>query len=447
MPFGYKVTVRPQHERQAAIQAQAAASSRKDTSHIVYEGTPTQLTVIRVPLNLPVYRMENGRTQTQQLSYIAQNNLPATYFEAGEENESVQQIQHDILKIFVNEKTDSLTPISEELERTKQTEPLLITPSGVVVNGNRRLCAMRELYTERPAEFASFATVECAVLPPLTPEQVEDVEIRLQMTPETKLQYGWVDECLKIQRLLDKGRSEGAIADLMRQGVTALRKSLQAQKYAEIYLRDWRKKPKDYQQVHSGQQFFNDLVGRLKSKSGELLEANLRIAWILFDNRTVLGGRIYNFNQVVGDRAPEVLSSLAERLDVEEGTPAEDEEDAEDLDIDLGEDATAPSTPYGPLIKVLDDETRRVEVTDHLKAVCQTIIDAKQTIKLGSSALTAVREAHSRLVEVDLTGANPKTYAGIDRQLEEVIHTATELKARLQEYRAGTPAAEEEAAS
>jgi hypothetical protein len=103
MPFGYKVTVTPQHQRQAAIQAQAAASSRKDTSHIVYEGTPTELTVIRVPLDLPIYRMANGRTQTQQLSYIAQKKLSPTYFEAGEENESVQQVQHDVLKIFVNE--------------------------------------------------------------------------------------------------------------------------------------------------------------------------------------------------------------------------------------------------------------------------------------------------------------------------------------------------------
>ncbi len=182
MPFGYQVVVKPQHERQATIQAQVAVSTRKDTNHTVYEGVATVLPVIRIPLNLPIYRMANGRTQTQQLSYIANKGLPANYFESGEENDSVQQIQHEILKIFANEESDSLTPITKELERTKQTEPLLITPSGVVVNGNRRLCAMRELYTEKTADFPSFASVECAVLPPLTPEQVEDVEIRLQMT-------------------------------------------------------------------------------------------------------------------------------------------------------------------------------------------------------------------------------------------------------------------------
>jgi hypothetical protein len=57
--------------------------------------------------------------------------------------------QHGILSKLAREGGDTITPIITELERTKQTEPIFIIPSGVVVNGHRRLAAMRDLYTER----------------------------------------------------------------------------------------------------------------------------------------------------------------------------------------------------------------------------------------------------------------------------------------------------------
>lgn len=436
MTIGYKVTVKPQHERNEYIAAQQASPVGTYTSHDVYEGTPTPLPVVRLPLNLPIYRMANGRTQTQQLAYIAEKGLNEDYFSKGQENETAQQVQHDILRKFAREGTESITPIFEELGRTKQTESLLITPAGIIVNGNRRLAAMRELYTERAGDFPSFAHVECAVLPPLSDEQVDDVEIRLQMRPETKLPYGWIDECLKIQKQMTANRKEDEIARLMRKKPVDIRKAMSALKYAEIYLRDWHKKPRDYRLVDAGEQFFNDLVTRLRGKEGELLEANMRMAWILFDNRQNLGSRIYDFNKVLGDKAADVLAKFAERIEVDL-TEELDEDISDDvLEIDLGEEADG-STTYGVLIKVLDDPDRREEIADELRAICQTIIDAGRTAKEGRSALGAVQDANTRLTEVDLTRADPKTYDGIGKQLDEIIRRAAELRTKLQAYKDG----------
>ena len=434
MALGYKVTVKPQHERRDAIAAQLATPVGSYTSYEVYEGTPTPLPIVRLPLNMPIYRMANGRTQTHQLAYIAETDVSDEWFSKGQENETAQQIQHEILRKYAREGTESITPIIEELERTKQTEPILITPAGVVVNGNRRLAAMRELYTERPADFPTFAHVECAVLPALSEDQVEDLEIRLQMRPETKLPYGWIDESLKIQKQMSANRKEDDIARLMRKRPADIRKALSALKYAEIYLRDWHKTPHDYRLVEAGEQFFNDLVARLRNKEGELLEANLRMAWILFDNRQSLGSRIYDFNKVLGDKATEVLSRLAERVEIElPDTEPRDETD-DDLDIDFGGDEPG-TTPYGPLITALDDLDRRDEIADELRAVCQTIIDAGRTAKEGRSALGAVQDAHTRLTEVDLTKADPRTYDGIDKHLDEIVRGASALKTKLKGYR------------
>jgi hypothetical protein len=443
MTNDYKITVRPQHERREFILTQVTTSPvGQYTSYDVYEGSTTTLQIVRLPLGLPIYRMANGRTQTHQLAFIADKGHSPDYFQASEENETVQQVQHEILRKFAHEGSDSIMPIIDELERTKQTEPLLITPAGIVVNGNRRLAAMRELYADRQVDFPTFATVQCAVLPTLTPEQVDDLEIRLQMTPETKLPYGWIDECLKIKKQTTAGRKEEEVARVMRKRRSDITRALSALNYAEIYLRDWQKKPRDYRLVEAGEQFFDDLVTRLRGKDGALLEANMRMAWILFDNRQSLGGRIYNFNKVLGEKAAEVLSSLADRLEIDpagENPPAETNDE---LEVDLGEDETTASS-YSSLIAALDDAERREEIAGALRAVCQTIIDAKRTAQEGSSAVIAIRDANTRLAEVDLTRADPKTYDGIDRQLDEVIRRASDLKAKIKGYKSSGAASEE----
>ena len=47
----------------------------------------------------------------------------------------------------------------------KQTEPLLMTPDGIVINGNRRLAAMRELFQIDLSDYKSFQVVQVAILP------------------------------------------------------------------------------------------------------------------------------------------------------------------------------------------------------------------------------------------------------------------------------------------
>ncbi|SDK39308.1 hypothetical protein [Bradyrhizobium ottawaense] len=441
MAFGYKVTVKPPHEREQIIQAQLTSPLREVTSHDVFENTPTSLKVIRIPLNLPIYRMANGRTATQQLAYVSEKGLHADYFAKGEENEAVQQIQHEILKKFAKDGTEQITPIIDVLKRDQQREPIWITPRGLVINGNRRLAAMRELYTESPTDYAEFAHVECAVLPALTAEQIVEIEIRLQMTPETKLPYGWIDECLMIQTQINCGKSESQIAHVMRSRPKEVKAAISALKEVNIYLSDWRKAPGDYRLVEESKQFFYDLPGRLKGKTGELLEASRRIGWVLIDNSSELGQRVYAFNDMFGNKAEEVLSKLADHIDIDLDEEGESDDDDADIDIDLGDEA-GNSTTYGGLIGAIDDPARREEITDGLVVVCQTIIDASRTAKQGKNALAAVRDANTRLTEVDLTKAEPSTYPGIAKQLDEIVLRGQDLKTKLQAYVQGAKSKE-----
>jgi hypothetical protein len=286
------------------------------------------------------------------------------------------------------------------------------------------------------------------VLPPLTPSQIMEIEVRLQMRPETRLSYGWVNECLMVRRLLNSGRDEKQVALLMREKPKDILASLAALNEADIYLNDWRHAPGDYRLVKDDEQFFYDLPSRLKGKEGQLLEASRRIGWVLVERSRELGRRVYAYNRMFGDRAPEVLSRLAERIDVDLNAQSGGDTVAADdpLEIDLGETPTPTGQLYDPLLKAIDDSSRRKEIFDELRDVCETLIAGDRTIEEGKLALDTIQQANRLLGEVDFTKAAQATYAALDKQLESVLHRATELAQKLTQIRASAAKAGSDAA-
>ncbi|UPT64922.1 MAG: hypothetical protein M0D54_10765 [Hyphomonadaceae bacterium JAD_PAG50586_4] len=467
----HKIEVQPQHQRTQVIAGLDTQKAKKADNWFVHEGKNTPLSVITLPIGTPIYRMGNGRTQTDQLAYIAAANaaggvgakVGADFFSAHEEDVAAQTEQHKILIKLAETGTDSITPIIEELSRTGQTKSILITPTGVVVDGNRRLAAMRELFAS--GKFPKFATIECEVLPQLTPDQLDDIEDRLQMRPETKLPYTWVNDAIRVQKRL-KSKNEQQVSRLMRREKADIKKAVQALAFADIYLTEWLKAPNDYARVADGRQFFYDLVGRIKDEAGPLREVNMRIAWMMFDNRKNLGSRVYDFNKLLGN--PEVAERLLEHfLDNEDDGDDEAESEANEggneaetpivdhapvptegasesgptpsepgdgLEIDFGEDA-APASPYTGLISALDDKDRREDLTEDFISVAQFVIDAGKVKQKGQAALSAAKDANKRLTELDLTEADAKTWDGLEKQLGAVAKRSTELLEALQDIR------------
>jgi hypothetical protein len=186
----------------------------------------------------------------------------------------------------------------------------------------------------------------------------------------------------------------------------------------------------------------------LKGKEGQLLEASRRIGWVLVERSRELGRRVYAYNRMFGDRAPEVLSRLAERIDVDLNASAggRPEPVGEPLEIDLGETPAVAGQLYDPLLKAIDDTSRRKEIFDELRDVCETLIAGDRTIEEGKLALDTIQQANRLLGEVDFTKAAKTTYAAMDKQLESVLHRATELAQKLVQIRASAAKPGDEAA-
>ncbi|MCO6388251.1 hypothetical protein [Aliihoeflea sp. 40Bstr573] len=431
----YRTNTVALQERKETIKRAVGASKQTHPFH-EYQNARTDLPVIRLEIGLPVYRMENYRTRTAQLKFIHDHGKDAEFFRTGLENEAAQQAQHDLLVTFAKQgRAASVSPIIEELKTEEQRDPLLLSASGVVVNGNRRLAAIRELFTEDPQSYRHFSHVDCAILPEnVTAEEMREIEVRLQMRPETKLPYEWVNESLAIQELMQSGRKTDNIADLMKKKRKDVERAARALTEAELYLKEWLREPGEYQLVEDGQQFFNDLAKALENKEGEALEVSRRIAWSLFssNSRNKLSRRVYDYGFSFDRRTDEVVSQVVDRLGIEL-TAQESEEATEDqLDIDLGDDEG--ETTLEPLIEAFDDAGQRDTVSDALVAVCDSIIERDKQGEIGRRALAAVQAANAKLQEVDLSKADPDTYASIAPQLESVIERATKLRESLQAY-------------
>lgn len=431
--MSYRVKVVNPAERVELIRKACAATDKHDEFDF-FRDQPTSLPVVRLPLHVPVYRMENFRTFSDQAEHIAHDGLAADYFKKGQEKESVQQVQHEILAKLAAKGTSSVVPIIDVLKKEGQRERILITRAGVVVNGNRRLAAMRELGLD---------FVNCAVLPEdAQPEDILAIEATLQARPETRLDYDWIGEAELLTALLPvKGGNHDVLAKWLGWKPAEVRNALLALAEADLYLKDWAKAPGEYKRVaDDGEQLFKDLPALLQGKSQQLQDASRAIAWALFDNRSRLEGRVYNYNIAIGKRAGDVLDRLTEEMGIGGGSKEDDAEGQEGFEVDLEGDVETP-IGHQELINLLQDDQKGSDAVDALVEICVGIVESERDKRSGNAALKAVTVANAKLAEVDLTRADSKTYPGIQKQLETIKQRVAKLEEKLTVISAQLPGA------
>jgi len=426
----YSVKLLPRADREAMI-LKHLASPHGEEDFYDFRSQKIKLKVIRVGTDLPVYRMENFRTYTDQREHIAKEKLDPDYFLKGQELQTVQQHQHEILKkLAAKGKSGSVSPIVDVLEKDGQREAILISSTGVVINGNRRLAAMREL---------GLGYVDCMVLPAdATADEIVDIEANLQAKPETKLDYDWIGDAQLINRLVHMGRTTKEVADRLNRSENDIKNTLQALVEADIYLRDWAMAPGEYSRVRDDAgQLFKDLPKLAAGKDQALQQGSRAIAWTLFENRDKLSGRIYAFNPAIGKLAADVLERLSEELDVPI-TAGADEDDGGGIEIDFGEEN---EVDYTALIERLRDDATKEEAIDALVEACQAAIDAQAGKNSTKAALKAITQAHSKLASVDVSTAGPETRPGIIKQLESIATLVVKLQEKMKDASKNTEGA------
>ncbi|MCI1006842.1 hypothetical protein [Herbaspirillum sp. C7C8] len=394
--------------------------SKETVSFHGYQGRSLPLPKIRIASDYLVYRMANFRTQTAQLRWLRENaDRTADYFSTGEENASTQQVQHVLLLELSRKGTQSITPIYDVLKKEPiQIEPLLITRTGVIVNGNRRLAAMRQLVADEPSTHQGLAFVECIVLPgTVTARDLEEIEVQLQMARETKLPYSWIDQALAVRKLLADGVPIGRVRELMYLEEDDEVKSIISQlNEAELYLSEYKNEDGGYEQVDSDKQIFIELEKSLKGKEGVQQETRRLIAHVIIgNNQNVLDGRVYNYRLAFGKHHDEVLDALTEKFNLEELDAAADEDDLEiDIDDGSGRDVLAG---FRALLK---DTSRGPELAKVIAETLDDVIADKTEEKSAKRSLALAQKALNNLAKIDVSKTPSDVVSAVTAVLEQI---------------------------
>ena len=404
-----------------------------------FRGNMKELPVVRLAIDLPIYRMRNGRTQVEQYQYLEETGQSENFFENGEEDISAQQAQH---KILLKLAKDEKGPIYQELEDIGiQSESLLLTSDGVVLNGNRRLAAMRDLFGRDARSYESFSHIDAVILPTEANEQdLELLEAELQMARETKLEYGWVERRLKLRRHADVMNipREQIKATYRFQREEEINVELQQLALAEEYLERYLGKPHSYREVGQSEQLFKDLEKALRGKSGVEAEVRRLLGYLLAKEARNLGNRVYRYNPIFGRAFDKVMTRYAEDEGIDLTVPAADEtaDDTPDDNDPLDGLGEVERSPYEVFKSVLEDHDKTEATAEKISRVFESLKEQEKDENSKQAVLKSVQKANRALHSLNLSEADPCTFTSIKSQLDAIISISESLKDQIDEMTA-----------
>lgn len=390
-----------------------------------FRGELKEIPVKRIPTSSLVYRMANIRTIVRQKAVISDTKLPPDFFTSGQENTESQNKQHEIL---VKMSKDPTANIYESLGQNPElTDPLLITSTGVVLNGNRRLAAIRDLHEKDAVTYRAFTHVEVAVLPEdCTEDDLSEIETYLQIAPDLKSDYGWVEEALGLRLQLDDLQwSLAKASSAWGQSENELQNRLDELAAAEDYL-SYLGKPGRYELVEDDKQAVQTFVKTQKSQRGvepSVEESQRHIMHVVLSDPDI-DGRKYEYAKDI----PAIAAAVVKEVDVPASTPATG------LVQPAGPLSALSPSPEQISAEVLDflsDRSNAAVIARLAEDVLSARKDEKRAKKRRHNLLDSVRQAFSKIAGVGLTNAEPETYPEVASNLVALQLQAAQLLAEV----------------
>lgn len=411
--FGYPTAKRVFHIKDAM-------SSSKETHPEEYQGKYKQLPVIEVHIELLVYRIENIRTINLQKEWLTQHpEYPKDFFSNDPYSIEVQEAQHLILKKLADkEKLQSAFKDG----KLQQKEPLICSDEGVVVNGNRRLCAWRELYYSDKIKYNHFQTVRVAVLPNHDPQGMYDLEVALQIHSDMRAEYTWHSIAADSKGKLEQGVEIKLIAAKQGKSPDEIQTYIDCYDYAFQYLEsvgrpdEWSLVDKQYfafQKIVAGRKSLNNPAN--KELFQEIAKAMLQCP--------AEGDRLYNQIPKVVKALPEISPKLKETFNL-----AIDDEPEDDIDLLTGGDVNKENSVNSQIaagIRIADNPALVVHTVKTVLDSCDELEKEKKTkifvFDQVKKAATCLNNAISNLND-------SMSKEGISKQIENIEVACDVLK-------------------
>ncbi|WP_433053163.1 hypothetical protein [Dactylosporangium sp. CS-033363] len=168
-----------------------------------WRGQPRHLDVIAMPVELLYLNPDTHRIRAQRTLDPERNQI----LDEAPWSEPAQLYLRHLLTCDPA-KPEQVDPdyaaLKEELQEFGQKDPGIISPTGILVDGNTRCAALRDLG-------AGFIRV--AVLPPDTSrDDINNVELSLQLRRDKRREYSYINRLIAIEEQLGRGRREDDVA-------------------------------------------------------------------------------------------------------------------------------------------------------------------------------------------------------------------------------------------
>jgi hypothetical protein len=411
--------------------ANEASNSRTYT--IWWRGNRESFPVIVIPIEYVIYRIENSRTIREQIQYLEQNPHLDTDTFVDPETTAAQEAQHRILHEML-QKTGK--KFIEDIEERGQDQPAIITHIGVLVNGNRRTCALKEINEQY---------IDCIVLPKdATLTEIYDLEQELQISQDFKEPYHWVNEVLNIYHgIKDHGKNEDLLARHLRRDVAYVRQRTRMKEFIDKFLL-WKKiaGKYNYSKLDDAEQIFIELekIPRMRKYSSEKKEQLILAIFNWIEERPT-SGRVYghvsrliaNFDQVFerflqksgNDFNPEeAIGSSEESDNLESEEKEEDTSDSDQIIEDILDIADEDNNEKE--VNLFNDSEQAESVSEELLDILDDVEAENKDIKSSERAYTSVSKALRELKSVKIDNQSRKLNHAKNK-LEEIIKVSTKI--------------------
>lgn len=377
-----------------------------------------------VELGMPKYRLQNGRTTAYQEEVIADEGLPEDFFERDLELEEAHKKQHEILKKLLRA---SGIDLLEYFKNRDQEEPLILDNNGFVVNGNRRLCTMRELHqqdVDAGKPNPRFSHIEVIILSPCSEDDILTLEGQLQIVEDIKADYVWIAEGCMYRNLRDKKHyTTDRIASLYRRKKEDIEGLILLLTYVDQYLES-RGIPKKYRTIVN-EKFAFEAIVKGRKKLGEDVDKKdifQTVAFSVIENPLPGMGRLHSFIPKIADNIDPIINSAMEEF------PSDDIENLEEEDFAGGLlGGNELQMDLSNLVNTLNKEENRGNVVH----IAKDVIEAEEDRQQRFTVIQKIQRANSLLQDAVNIFDEDTEKDGIDSQLETIESLIADLKGKL----------------
>ena len=164
------------------------------------KGEPVTVQGYKLPRKLIYYNIKNGRFAKEYIKILRD--------EGGSLKPELEDDAKKITNLLLGLNPLDTKRSLEDIKKRGQTDLGLITQDGYLIDGNRRMALLTELFEDehnQKYEYINVARIET----PISPKDLWAMEAQISLGHEPKVRYGALNELLK----LDEGRKAGFTPD------------------------------------------------------------------------------------------------------------------------------------------------------------------------------------------------------------------------------------------